>query len=301
MINKFTLKFRFVGALAIALLMYSCGSETPVPDKHDEQAVEKKTEEDVVSPTITKFKGEIFSVPSPIQVAIILKEANVGFNEDLLNDVSKSKQYVSQFQKALNMGVYGTDLAYVSTYQKNQAVLEYFSSVKGLADELGIRFNVDEEIMVRFGSNVDNIDSLYVLTGEIYQEANNYLNENDQDEVASLILTGGWVESMHMMINGITDAALVKQKIGEQKSALRSLVKLLNVYDDEKVKSIQGSLKVIKNEIDAIEYKYSYIEPIEDDKKKTTYLKSRTTVNMTDESLVSIKTKLSDLRNDIIN
>jgi len=233
-------------------------------------------------------------------MVILLHENKIPYSKKVTNSVANRKKYGSQFQRALNMGAYGADLAYVSAYQKSQDILKYFAAVKGLADDLGIRSNIDEKILIRFGDNINNIDSLYALSGELYKEANFYLNDNNRNQVAALILAGGWVESMHLLTQSSKDDLFNKQKLGEQKSAVNSLSKLLAKYDDPKVSSINKYLGDLKSVYKALQYKYSYIEPITDVSNKTTYLKSKTEIQMTDEQFKKILKLIEGMRDEII-
>ncbi len=301
MTKKITLKKSAIVLFSIFLFVVGCESEQPKVTKkkveHEKKAPEQKN---VITKSVAKINGEIFSVPSPIQVVITLKENKVPFNKEVLNTVKNKDKYVSQFQQALNMGVYGADLAYVSAYQKSQDILKYFSAVKGLADDLGIRSNIDEKILTRFGENINNIDSLYSLSGELYKEANFYLNDNNRNQVAALILAGGWIESMYSIIHSVNNKALVKQKLGEQKSALKSIQKLLQNYDDPKVNGVKSKLGELNKVYQVLQTKYSYAKPITDVENKTTYLKGKTEVVMSDENLNQIVEIIDEIRNEII-
>ena len=38
------------------------------------------------------------------------------------------------------------------------------------------------------------------IVSEVYRQIDSYLLENDQEEIGVLIITGGWVESIYMLI-----------------------------------------------------------------------------------------------------
>lgn len=283
-------------------LFYSCEEEATKPETKEETKTDPKTEmkdQDGVGGNVMKFQGEIFSIPSPIQSAIMLRNANVAYNPEILNTTSSAKDYVSEHQKALNLGIYGADLSYVSSYQNTQSILEYFNVINNLSNDLQISSEIGQNLIERFGDNLDNLDSLYVLNGAIYKAANQYLKENDRTELASLILTGGWVEALHISLSS-TDSKEVRNRIGEQKSALNSLINLLNSYQDGKIDNIIGGLKDLKMEFDKLENKYIHADPIHDQSTRTTHLKSATQVEVSDEQFETIKTKISELRNLII-
>ena len=59
--------------------------------------------------------------------------------------------------------------------------------------------------------------------------ADQYLKNNDRDDVSALVLVGGWVESLYLTVSdaaALKDAAMVN-RIGEQKNTLNALIQLL--------------------------------------------------------------------------
>ena len=60
------------------------------------------------------------------------------YNGSLLNQSDNLPKYNNNYKKALNLGVYGTDLGYTNIYGQNQDGIKYISSIKSLADELNI-------------------------------------------------------------------------------------------------------------------------------------------------------------------
>ena len=56
----------------------------------------------------------------------------------MLNSSDNLSKYNSNYQKALNLGIYGTDLGYTNIYEQNQDGIKYLSSIKSLAEGLNI-------------------------------------------------------------------------------------------------------------------------------------------------------------------
>ena len=52
-----------------------------------------------------------YQVPTPNELFAVLKNSNVPFNKEILNDPSNSENYFTKFSKSLNFGVYCADLA----------------------------------------------------------------------------------------------------------------------------------------------------------------------------------------------
>lgn len=126
-----------VFALMATGLLAGCVEEEK-KDLTPESAVSAENDEDGAAGQVIKYQGQMFSIPSPVQTALLIRRAGIKYDESLLNDLGNSKTYINQFQKAMNMGVYGADLAYLSNYNNVSLNLSYFNAIETMADELGI-------------------------------------------------------------------------------------------------------------------------------------------------------------------
>ena len=115
--KKISFKPILLGVICASVIA-SCNSDDVVEDNTIDKEVF-----DPSSSLNTIFDGKIFSIPSPVQTAYLIKRLNLPFDESILNDDSNVSAYVSEYQQALNLGVYGTDLGYSSIYdQKNTSL-----------------------------------------------------------------------------------------------------------------------------------------------------------------------------------
>jgi hypothetical protein len=290
---------RALGVLLLSIaFLVACVDESENVEQNPVPVVDPDAEG--LSGQIVKFEGEIFSIPSPVQTAILIKNSGIEYNEELLNDVDNTDRYINQFQKAMNMGVYGADLAYLSNFNNISMSIDYFNAIDGLADDLGIRNNIDAGILIRFNKNIEISDSLYSLNAELYREANRYLLDNERNDAASLILAGGWIEALHISIDAAATDDQIRNRVGEQRSALQSLVSLMGKFDDVQVQNVRDGLAELVIVYQEMETSYTYVKPITDDDSRTTYLNSKTEVSISDEHLARIKTQVEGIRNTII-
>ncbi|NNE55787.1 MAG: hypothetical protein HKN32_07190 [Flavobacteriales bacterium] len=287
------------GLFACSLLLTACVEEEK-PAEDTVETVEVKKSDEALAGQIVKFEGEIFSIPSPVQTAILIQTSEVPYDESLLNDKDNADTYINQFQKAMNMGVYGADLAYLSNFNNIALSIDYFNIVESLADDLGIKNNIDPMLMIRFHDNMSNRDSLYAINAELYQEINQYLKDNERNEAASLILAGGWIEGLNISVNAAKIDSTIRQRVGEQQSALNSLVAIMSKYDDPQVNEFRGGLNELAEIYSGMERSYTYVKPITDPTGKTTYINSKTRVVVSDEELVQIEEKVKEIRQIII-
>lgn len=249
---------------------------------------------------LLKFQGEIFSIPSPVQTAIMMQQSNVAFDKNVLNSSDNVDKYATENKKALNLGIYGADLAYLSNFKDPALSQKYFEVMGKLAEGLDILENIDQNLLQRFVENMNKRDSLLALNADFYKEGDRYLKKNERHQVAALILLGGWIEALHIACNVAAENPAVRSKVGEQRSALNGLIRVLQHFSDEESLKIAASLTELSGLMQPLESTYTYNKPITDQHTKTTYLTSKTSVVVTDEQLTDITEKVEEIRNTII-
>jgi len=258
---------------------------------------------DSTQSAIINVNGEIFSIPSPIQTAFLLKKSGAVYNKEVLNAASKSAQYATNFSKALNLGIYGADLGYVTIYDQTQDAIGYLNSAKKLADELGVSGAFDTQILERFQKNLGNKDSMLALVGVAYRSSDAYLKNNDRSDVSALVLAGGWIESLFFATNVYTTKSNedIKRRIAEQKPSLQSLIKLLTqYYSQPEYTEFIDNLNDLSTVFDGVEFKYTYEKPSTDADKKMTTVNSKTEVKISPEQIESITQKIKSIRSQIV-
>jgi hypothetical protein len=293
----FTYKGALLSLSITAAVLSGCGPEEKAEGEDTE------TVDTAQTTTILNVDGEIFSIPSPIQTAFLLKNSGATYTKDILNAPGKSSQYSSNFQRALNLGIYGADLGYVTIYDQTQDAIGYLNSAKKLADELGVSGAFDKNTIDRFTKNLGQKDSMLVLVGVAYRASDAYLKNNDRKDVSGLVLAGGWVESLYFATNVYKTKPNedVKRRIAEQKSSLQSLIKLLTqYYSQPEYTEFIDNLNDLATVFDGVEFKYTYEKPTTDAEKKVTTINSGSEVKITPEQIESITQKIKSIRSNIV-
>ena len=293
--------------LFISSLVVSCGGEGIEVDSDQaedgEIIVVQESELDSSSALNATINGKMFSIPSPIQMATMIRDNVSTFNEELLTDPENVANFTTKFKRAINMGVYGADLGYATIYENNTKAVSYLSSVEKLSDELGIAGAFDQDLLERFIENGNNQDSMLVIMSEGYREGDKFLKDNEEHDVATLILTGGWIESLYFaaMSYESSQSQEVANRIGEQKTALKTIIELLEDYnEDEFYTNLIADLKDLQVDYKLIEFNYTFIEPIHDAKNHQTTIKSKSSVKMEGDVLNNIIEKIKNIRNSLI-
>ena len=293
--NIFTVAF-----IGTAIFLSSCGNggENVIEDEIDDSI----NEEEMVVNNLDKAKQVFYSLPSPIETAMLMKRAGAKYNEEFLNSIENLPNYTTTKSMALNLGVYSADLSFASMFDQSQASIKYLTSTKRLAENLGILNAVEQSTVKRMEGNVNNRDSLMEIISETLMNSNSFLKENDRAEVAALILTGGWIEGLYIATKIAKSTSSNKElvnRIIDQRLSLKTLNSLLEEYkDDENISTIYEDLQKISALYDKVEVTTSKIET-EEVEGKSTILKSNTQVSITDEVFDNICTTVDEVRNNI--
>ena len=232
--------------ITIALILASCSSNT------EETVVNEPASESIQEESSNKSDADnlFYQVPTPNELFAVLKNSNVAYNRENLSDVSNASNYLTKASKALNFGVYTADLAYVTSLGQMDDASKFFETVRSLSKDLEIENAVDEVIMKRLQSNLENsnADSLFYLSNETYYNAYSYLEENDRRDVLGMIVVGGWIEGLNIILNlePYSEGSEVCQRIADQKLTLENLLIFTSTIENDQLAEIVGELSVIE-------------------------------------------------------
>jgi hypothetical protein len=251
-----------IASLSLVLLS-SCGSkETPVEEKTTEPVAEvPKDTTKVTVDDAAKFKFDfaLANIPSPAVSIDELSKWGVDYDQSLMNDPKKAKNYVSEFQKAVNLGIYNIDMCYAIVNERGEDVLKYMKTVLLTSDALGLKGAVDQMIGKRAETNLASKDSLLEILDEILIKSDSYLRTNERLYTASTVFSGGWLESLYLTCK-ITDKATdeaVKAKgrkhLWEQRFHLGNLVTVMDDHKDKKeAQDMNSEFRNIHKQINAV-------------------------------------------------
>lgn len=294
--KKHTVKSIGLGLLCASVLL-SCGSDESEANNIDEEVFDPN------SSLNTIFDGKIFSIPSPIQTAYLIKQLDLNYNEAILNDDAAVSNYVTEYQQGLNLGIYGTDLGYSALYSQKNTCLKYLNSVEKLTSQLGLDAAFDTSFINRFEGNSTEVDSMIMLMSNAFKKADNFLKNANRKSTSALILAGGWIESVYIAceLNSKKETDDVKRRIGEQKQSLSSIIDLLKEYNKGGSNdAIVASLEDLQESFNKISFNYEYAAPENDKENKITIFHHSLEVEFDDEVMTEITDKLREIRTNII-
>jgi len=254
----------------------------------------------VVQSGLMRYNGQIISIPSPVHIVNLFKEQSIVFKQDITNPVASIHRYNLEAEKAVNLGVLGADMAYVSHFNDAQLSSTYFAGLYTLAKELDLDSHIDNEIVEAVKQNFGSRDSLLSLNGRFFQACDFYLRNNGRRDVSSLILLGAWVESMHLACQYADQFPLIMQRVGEQRYSAASIGSLCNSLDSSMVLNWKSNLLELCEDLHSLQSEYTYKPPVEDQQNKITYIKSSTAVSIDAERLSGIKSRIDAIRKSMI-
>lgn len=231
---------------AFSITSCSNSNEAEVPAASEE--VVGQIEEEPTSEVVEDHM--FYQVPTPNELFAVLKNAEVAYNRENLNDISNVNKYETKASKALNFGVYTADLAYITSLGQMDDASKFFETIRNLSKDLEIENAVDEVILKRLQSNLENsnADSLFYLSNETYYNAYSYLEENDRRDVLAMIVVGGWIEGLNIILNlePYSDGSEVCQRIADQKLTLENLMIFTSTIENDQLSEIVGELSAIE-------------------------------------------------------
>ena len=296
-LNTFTLFVLFFAGAIIS----GCGS---TEGEHQETTTEEVWIQDLEGAAVSSRKETIkkifYTIPAPMEMASLIQSSGADFDKDLLNDVENISSYMTQRQKAINLGVYGADLSYTTMFERNKESLFYLSAAKKLAEELGVANIIDDSLISRVEMNKDQKDSLLNIVSDTFWSLNAKFKEDGMEEVSAMVITGGWIEALHLAISHVEGNDALRQRIAEQKYSLDDLIKLLASYEQQdmlgELSAYLEGLQAVFAEVEINKMKTETSK----DENGTMVIGGTKTVTMSDETLAKVVESIAAIRSKYI-
>lgn len=256
------------------------------------------------SSLVFKYNNTLFTIPSPFQVTSIIRSNDIDYNKSFLSPPENVSNYTTVFKQSLNIGIYGTDMGYLNIYDQTPDIISYFTVIKKLSGELGLNSAFQVSLIERIEKNIDNQDSLLFFLTNTYREFDAYLKNSNRKDVGVLIVTGGWIESLHLLaqITNENKNRNIINRLGEQKHPLDNLIELLSpyYYKSKEFAWLIDALVDLAYEFDGIIFNYTYQESEVIPDQKLSIIKSNSNVIISEYHIRTIAQKISAIRSSII-
>lgn len=189
--------------------------------------------------TRMKFVKLVNALPVPFDILERFSGAHLPYRVDLANKPENAALYPDAESEALNLGIYGADLAYMISQDKLPEAGAYLKSVRRLSDAVVVPSAFDESILSRYESNKMQKDSMQLLVNTSYQRIDSTLQGNDRLALATLIIYGGWIESLYLTTQHIGDEKQTEKNkvlfdmLAMQEPHLENIIALLNTFPQD--------------------------------------------------------------------
>ncbi len=289
-----------VVSLILILINFSCKTEVnkDAADEIDSQAINDSllaSNEDLV----------FFSFPSSQEMfSFIKKDAELVYRTDLVNPTENLSKYIDTKTKTLALGIYLTDLSYMTLFNKTSSAFEYIDAITNLSNDLRINLPCRESFLERVKDNLNNEDSLVYLSDEFSTTIIDYLLNNNKDKTLAIITSASYIEGLYIALNLVetySDDNPVIQRIIEQKHSFTNLIKCANKYHNDLNTQVAigllNSIYEIFEKIQEIEESELTLERSNDNKM---VLKGGKKLIISEQEYNDLKLKVTEIRNMIV-
>ena len=158
--------------------------------------------------------------------------------------------------------------------------------------------------MERFQKYGENKDSLVVLLSQAYTNMDDYLLKNNREDVSALIISGGWIESLYLLvhIDNNTDSTGVDKFIADQKYPLDNVIQLLKPYygtGSVDFDNYVDKLLDLALLYDGVVYTYEFKKPQTDTLAHHTLVRCKNEVVINQYQLDNVKLKIEAIRQSV--
>jgi Asp-tRNA(Asn)/Glu-tRNA(Gln) amidotransferase C subunit len=306
--NFFSIRMLAFGALVF--VFFACNSSGSKKDSGDSEKdiIESVPMNDQLVDDFNKSKLIFYSLPSPLETAMLIKRAGASFDPEILNPLDNISKYNTNFKMALNLGIYSADLSYASLFDQSQITIEYMGNSRKLADNLGILGAIDEQTIRELEENMNNREVVMNIISETYMNSNAYLSENNRAAISVMVLAGGWIEGLYLATS-LTRGSLQNNKklvdrILYQKLSLVTLMNMMATYENQNsdIESLMADLQELADVFDKVTIvNTSEVEAVTDTMQKITTIKAQSEIEISPDDYIILCEKIAELRNNFIS
>lgn len=254
---------------------------------------------------VKKAEKIFYTLPSPLESAMLIKSAGAKFDDGLLNEVGNTRNYITNKSMALNLGIYTCDLSFTSLYDQTQLIINYMNAAKKMADGLGILDAIGQEDIDQLEENIHNTEVIMDIVSKTYLNSNSYLEDNGQPAIAAMVLVGGWIEGLYISTSLVDlkdfNGNKLVNRIIDQKLSVDLLISLL---EDSKghpaIDELMTQVGRIKSVFDKITIKTSPVRPEYDQATSVTVLKSEVQTDLSQEVFKELAATVAEIRNSFV-
>lgn len=300
-------------SLFIALLsIYSCNNSGD--NTNTEQADSTQVSNDSLttipaSQTLTlsqsALESVLKSIPSPLEFSDDLLKHNISFDETKVAEIVNVDEFLTEDDKAIATGIYGTDLSYINIFNEKFNALIYYKTVVELAKSLRVEQFFNLETVEKLQENEGNSAKLLEIVRAGYKDIHSYLKKQNRSHLSTYMLYGSWLESSYITILTHDGKNFdLHEKIGDQKITINKLRAIFNSLEKrggatDKILAELTALNEICGTID-ISYAYDGSETTENEKELHLVENQTKQIKIDNATILKLKNKIIEIRKSYI-
>lgn len=293
------------GFFLVIIIFCSCQGSGENSAKYENTAQDTIISAMEIEVTEEALVDIVANIASPVEMAALMNRLGVPFSKEYLASTRSVNALNTNFQMAYKLGIFGADLGYLNMYEKASSAVEYISTIKTLADGLGVGQFFDYTTLKRLATNNQNLDSLMFLSVHSYNEIDTYLRDTHRSYLSSLMITGLWIEGLFLATQVASEYPHpdISERIGEQKIILNDLLNVLNLYkENPSFNELIQDFETLNVEFEKISITYEMGEPeiIEKNGKLIFIQNEKSIVEISEEQLNGIIEETKKVRNKLI-
>ncbi|MBN1185625.1 MAG: hypothetical protein JXB49_25300 [Bacteroidales bacterium] len=245
-----------------------------------------------------------YKFPSSEEIFDVINQGELHFNPDLTNKIESADKYSNSRAQAINLGVYTSDLAYLTIFEKTKESLDYFAVINKLSNKLHISSSESEDLFNRIQQNLTSIDSLKLLARDSYNKIVEHFSITENEKTLAIITAGAYIECLYISIHLVGDYSKTNTavtKLAEQKYAVYNLQQYMDNFEDyEYVKETIEDVKPvfdIFNSLTETELEETSVIEAEDG---SLIFAGGKVVSITEEEFNNLKVELAKIRKKFV-
>ncbi|MFA6403921.1 MAG: hypothetical protein WCX31_20170 [Salinivirgaceae bacterium] len=249
-------------------------------------------------------KTEYFSMPSPEEILTYFYSNQLVFHSNIICSTKNIEKYLENESQLQMIGVFSSDLAYLTIYKKQNEILDYFSAIQNLAEKTKISSAFDKNIISQVIGVQNDIDSLAEIARNSYIKLLSYLITFEKQNQLSVILYGAYIESIYLSLDYIesySENNELIQKIANQKYAFDNLYNFSKQYLSPDRNAIQlSNLEKLNNIYSSLTITNSNDNSVTNAENGKMVLGGSEEIVMNEIQFNQLKSLINELRTELI-
>ncbi len=222
----------------VGSLLMSCGDKPTEVIKND-TANDNPLMNGLSENEQEELRKIIASIPIPFTIINQVAGSGLPYQKEILNPEANVSKYNTAEGQAVNIGVYGADMAYIIAFERLGESGAYLKSVRVLADAVVIPTVFDAKSMENYQMNSEKQDSLQKMMFSSYTKIDSTLQSNERFGLAALVVTGGWIESLYITTQQLNNQEktdknkLLYDMLDEQQKHTDNVISMLAMFPND--------------------------------------------------------------------